>query len=192
MKIKLPLLIILFTITSFSLMAQTEKGSMITGANVSISYSSQDSIYSFDMNFNPNFGYFVVANFMMGMSIGIGITSDNKAKNLKSRLFINTSFTPFVRYYFLKGKWRPFLFARFGYYGSTSIINGGTGNSDGLTGGGGVGINYFFNKNAAFEATLGYTGTRATGKTLNSRFALGLGVQLFFHPKIKEADKNKY
>jgi|JI9StandDraft_1071089.scaffolds.fasta_scaffold179892_2 hypothetical protein len=192
MKINLLLPFLLLIFLALGASAQTEKGSMITGTNVGISYTSQDSLHSFDMNFNPNFGYFVANNFMMGMSVGIGITSDNKAKKLKNRLFINTSFAPFVRYYFLKEKWRPFLYARFGYFGTTLISNGNTSSSDGLTGEGGVGINYFFNKNAAFEATLGYRGTRTTGQSLNSRFGLGLGVQLFFHPKIKPQDRNKY
>ena len=180
----IPLVLAMFFLLTAQ--AQTEKGYMTTGSNVQVSYFSQDTIHSFDININPNLGYFVINNLMLGASIGVGLTSDNRGPKGKSRLVLNTSFTPAIRYYFLKEKLRPFLFLRFGYTGATTIVDGRTQNIDGFLANGGLGLNYFFNEQIALEATLGYTGTKQTARTLQSRMALGLGVQIFFRATVKE------
>lgn len=81
-------------------------------------------------------------NLLLGASVGIGFTSDNRARNRGNRLILNTTFTPFVRYFFLKEKMRPFIYAFGGYMGSTSLIRGNSGNVDGATYGGGFGFDY--------------------------------------------------
>jgi len=164
--------------------AQTEQKAMMAGGNFDIGYSFQDSIKIFTINVQPRWGIFVYKNLQLGASIGIGITSDNKGKNRGSRFILNTSFTPYVRYYFLKEKMRPFIYAFGGYMGTTSLIKAKSSNLDGATYGGGFGFDYFVNKNIAIEATLGYVGAKFSERSLNSRIGFGVGFQYFFMPKI--------
>ncbi|MFN8278347.1 MAG: outer membrane beta-barrel protein [Chitinophagales bacterium] len=169
--------------------AQTEKGKMLGGGSVSISYFKQDTIHSFDFSVSPTLGFFVVKNFMIGTSLGLAFTSDNRGKKGTSRLVTTTSFTPALRYYFLKEKLRPFLYATFGYYSSTVLNQGNTSATEGLAGSGGAGIDYFINRNFALEFAGGYNGRRDTGKSLQSRFGVSLGTLLFFDPKIKSVSR---
>lgn len=170
------------TQTSF---AQTEQQSILLGGTASISYTSQKPTHVFSVSLNPNFGYFIINNLMLGFGLGIGISSDNTASDHKNRFTISSTFTPTVRYYFLKEKLKPFVFGRFGYTSSTSIHDGNIKNRDGITGGGGIGLDYFVAKNVALECTLGYNATKIARTALNTQFAIGLGLQYYFHPKIK-------
>ncbi|HEY0262296.1 MAG TPA: outer membrane beta-barrel protein, partial [Chitinophagales bacterium] len=129
--------------------AQTEQQAVMLGGTTGISYVSQKPTHTFSMSFNPNFGYFIVKNLMLGFGMNIGISSDNTSKDHKNRVIVSSSFVPQIRYYFLKEKLRPFVYARFGYQSSTSIHNGNISNTDGMTGEGGVGLDYFLTKNVA-------------------------------------------
>jgi hypothetical protein len=169
--------------------AQTEQQSMILGGSLGLNYNQQDSFHTTTFTFSPTFGYFVVKNLVLGASIGIGTTSDNKAKGRKSRFFLNTTFIPFIRYYFLKEKFRPFIYAKFGYVNSTSLINGGSANVDGITGGGGIGFVYFASKQVGIETTIGYTGQKLQKQNLNSTIGFGVGLQYYFHPHVKNLPK---
>ena len=155
-----------------------------------MTFSRQDSVRIFTMNITPSFGYFIAKNLMLGFSLGIGLTSDNKARNKQNRIFLNTLFVPTVRYYFLKGNLKPFLFAKFGYLSSTSLIRGNSGNVDGITGGGGIGFDYFATKNLAVECSFGYNGTKYTNRSLNSQTGITVGLQYFFHKQKKLPDYN--
>ncbi len=128
---------------------------------------------------------------MLGFGMNIGISSDNTSKDHKNRVIVSSSFVPQIRYYFLKEKLRPFVYARFGYQSSTSIHNGNISNTDGMTGEGGVGLDYFLTKNVALESTLGYNGTKLRNQNLSSKFAISLGLQYYFHPRIKQEDLPK-
>jgi len=177
-------LLAIFLLLSLALAAQTEQKAMMAGGNFDIGYSFQDSINIFTINVQPRWGIFVYKNLLLGASVGIGLTSDNRGKNKANRLFLNTSFTPFIRYYFLKEKMRPFVYAFGGYLGTTSLIKARSTNLDGATYGGGFGFDYFVNKNVAIEATLGYVGAKFSQRSLNSRIGFGVGFQYFFMPKI--------
>jgi hypothetical protein len=177
-------LLVISLLLSLAVVAQTEQKAMMAGGNFDIGYSFQDSIRIFTINLQPRWGIFVYKNLLLGASVGIGLTSDNRARNRGNRLILNTTFTPFVRYFFLKEKMRPFIYAFGGYMGSTSLIRGNSGNVDGATYGGGFGFDYFVNKNVAVEATLGYVGAKFAERSLNSRVSFGVGFQYFFMPKI--------
>ncbi|MFN8309885.1 MAG: outer membrane beta-barrel protein [Chitinophagales bacterium] len=181
----LHIFMLLFTMWFGAAQAQTEQGKMLGGGALAVSYFKQDTIHSFDISIQPTLGYFAFKNFMIGANLGIALTSDNRGKKGISRLIVTTSFTPAIRYYFLKGNLKPFIYASFGYYGSTTVTNGNTSATEGLTGSGGLGADYFFNRNFALEFALGYTGKRDTGKSLQSRFGVSIGTMLFFDPKIK-------
>ena len=148
--IRLRCIVILFALLCMATFcnAQTEQQSMILGGNLGLNFNQQDSFHTTTFTFSPTFGYFVVKNLVLGASIGIGTTSDNKAKGRKSRFFLNTTFIPFIRYYFLKEKFRPFIYAKFGYVNSTSLINGGSADRKSTrlnsTIGFGVGLQYYF------------------------------------------------
>lgn len=165
--------------------AQTEQQSMILGGTISLNFNQQDSFKTTTFNFAPTFGYFVYKNLMLGVALGIGTTSDNKAKGLKNRFYLNTSCVPFVRYYFLKEKIKPFLYAKFGYVNSTALIKGSSANVDGITGGGGLGLTYFATPHVGIETTLGYSGVKFQKQNLNSTIGITVGLQYYFHPKVK-------
>ncbi len=177
-------LFVISLLLSLTVSAQTEQKAMMAGGNFDIGYSFQDSIRIFTINLQPRWGIFVYKNLLLGASVGIGITSDNKGKSRGNRFILNTSFTPYVRYYFLKEKMRPFIYAFGGYMGTTALIKARSNNLDGATYGGGFGFDYFVNKNVAIEATLGYVGTKFAKRSLDSRIGFGVGFQYFFMPKI--------
>lgn len=165
--------------------AQTEQQSVLLGGNAEMSYMKQKKDFRFAIDLNPNFGYFIVKNLMVGFQLSIGISSDNQTKDGKNRFSVASAFSPMVRYYFMKEKLRPFIHAQFGYISITQIHDGDIQNIDGIGGGGGVGLNYFLTKNVALECLLRYHGTKFTGFPLSSQFVVGLGLQYYFHPKIK-------
>ena len=181
-------LLLLLTNKSF---CQTEQQNFIAGGGFDMTFSQQDSNRIFTMNIAPSFGYFVAKNLMLGFALGIGITSDNRARGGENRFFLNTLFVPTVRYYFLKGKLKPFLYGKFGYISTTAIIRGNTGNVDGITGGGGIGFDYFVTKNLAVECTFGYNGSKLSNRSLNSQTGISFGLQYFFTKPKKELNDIK-
>ena len=180
------LVFILLLLFSTNIFGQTEQNSFISGGGFDMTFSQQDSNRIFTMNIAPSFGYFVAKNLMLGFTLGIGITSDNRARGGENRFFLNTLFVPTMRYYFLKGIFKPFLYGKFGYISSTAIIRGNTGNVDGMTGGGGAGFDYFATKNLAVEFTFGYNGSKLSNRPLNSQTGVSLGLQYFFAASKKE------
>lgn len=193
MKNKVPFIVlaILLLMDYKPVLAQTEQQSVMLGGTAGISYTSQKPTHVFSMNFNPNFGYFVYHNLLLGFGLSLGVSSDNSSKDGKNRFSVSSSFVPQARYYFLKEKLRPFVYARFGYQSTTTIHNGDISNKDGMTGEGGVGLDYFLTKNVALESTLGYNGTKLRSQNLISKFAFSLGLQYYFHPRIKQEDLPK-
>jgi hypothetical protein len=183
---KMNVSVIVLVLFSIFAKAQTEQQSMLLGGAISLNFNQQDSFKTTTFNFSPNFGYFICKNLMLGLSLGIGTTSDNKARGLKNRFYLNTTCVPFVRYYFLKEKLKPFLYAKFGYVNSTSLIKGNSANVDGITGGGGLGFAYFVNRHVGIETTLGYSGVKLQKQNLSSTIGIAVGLQYYFHPKVKK------
>jgi len=180
--------ILMFFCSVLSTNAQTERNAYVAGGGFDLSYTKFDTTYNFSMNIPVTFGYFAVKNLMLGMSLGVGLSADNRAKERKSRLFINTYFIPVIRYYFLKEKTRPFLFAKFGYIGSSSLIRGNNANSDGMTGGGGIGVSHFLSKHLALETSLGYNATKISKNPLRSQIYLSIGLQYYFKYKLPDTE----
>lgn len=163
--------------------AQTEQKNMIFGGTLDVSYSAIDTIRIFNLSLQPRAGIFVYKNLCLGLGFGVGLTSDNRGKNRANRLFINTNFQPFIRYYFLKQKLRPFLFAQGGYIGSSSLVRGNNANIDGGTFSAGVGLASFVNKSIAIETSLGYTGIKFKEQNLRTTIFLSVGIQYYLQPK---------
>lgn len=180
-------LLITFFLCSNRTFSQTEHQSVLLGGNADISYSKQSKDQNFSINLNPNFGYFVAKNFMLGFQLSIGISSTNNSSTGGANQFLlSSAFSPMTRYYFLKGKVRPFLHGQFGYISITVIQNGEISNLDGIAGGGGIGLNYFLTKNVALEGLARYHGAQFAGLPFISQFIFGVGFQYYFHPTIKK------
>lgn len=179
------LFILLFTGNHVAF-AQTEQQSVLLGGNIGVSYAKQAKQYNFSIDINPKFGYFIVKNLMLGAELSIGIGSNNETKDGKNRFMVFGAFSPVARYYFMKEKVRPFIHAQFGYISITAIHDGDISNLDGIGGGGGLGVDYFMTKNVALECLFRYHGAKFSGLPLQSQFVIGLGLQYYFHPRIKQ------
>ncbi len=178
--------LVIFCMTLFTTYAQTEMHNMSMGGNININYARQDSTFTFTMGINPQVGYFVYHNLLLGAQFGIGITSDNKGKGRVGRFYLNTLFTPYARYFIGKKNLRGLVEIKGGVIGSTSIIKASVGNADGWVVTPSAGIAYFFNKNLAMETTLYYSAVKVSRQNLTQNFGVALGLNYYFNPKKKE------
>lgn len=181
------LLVLLVAITTSSF-TQIRKGQFIIGGNINFeSTKSESSINptSVSNNFflSPNIGYFIINKMATGLRIDVR-SYNFKTQNLQTHQ-INTSLSPFLRYYFLpiskkvnvyidasyihnKSKWssdsNPGYFEKAkGYYLS-------------------VGPSIFLTNQIALEFTLGYRHSKSDnfGETRENRFNNGFGLQIHF------------
>ncbi|MFA8298617.1 MAG: outer membrane beta-barrel protein [Hyphomicrobiales bacterium] len=224
--------IILF-ITAFSLSsyAQTEKGKIFGGINSNIGgfynstnhkYKDDVSIYtkerainhSFGFNFNPELGYFVANNLVVGVDFGYNYSQreeidietghDNngneflidkvKYKTKSTQIKVGT----FLRYYFLKGQFKPFVKANIGLlqssikspvykYESNQYIKDYDSyrKANALYTGLGAGAAYFINDNLAIEGSFNYNFTSSTSQNRyiekrDNNLNLNLGFSITF------------
>jgi outer membrane protein len=173
---------LLFIICTISTFSQTENGKIFIGASSNlnasfINYSSKsdnsngiDFGSSNSFSINPRVGYFIIDDFLIGFQASLSFnsfdrdgTSDSSSNSL--------SFAPFVRYYFLKGQFKPFINARYGFGSSESKFR----NFDGLLDESrstvrdlqvGGGVAYFINQTISLELGLNYI--RSASKADNS------------------------
>ncbi|MFC5540176.1 hypothetical protein ACFPQ1_38120, partial [Rhodocytophaga aerolata] len=91
---------------AFPLQAQTAKGGWLLGGSGSVRFT--DPFY---LDINPLAGHFLADNLVVGTQVPFNITT----QRYSSSSLTTIGLTPFVRYYFLSTKLRPFLKTDIGY-----------------------------------------------------------------------------
>jgi len=167
----------------FFLVAQTDKGRLLLGGNIDMSFFRQDKRSQFNFAVRPSVGVFVFRNFALGGSYQFGISSNSEDK---AQVF-SSSIGPYVKYYIGKKMVKGYVAVLGGYQVRTRIKDGGVGNLNGFYAGGNVGVAYFFNPYVALESGLFLNASGFEGLYPATRFGLGIGVQVFLDvPKEKK------
>ncbi|WP_321306729.1 outer membrane beta-barrel protein [Marinifilum fragile] len=151
------------------LLAQTEKGKFLIGAQSSLSFSSmdnelksnggdQDMGSTKEFEFAPQVGCFVIDGLAIGAELPF--TSSKQEDEDGDEYKMNTiAFVPFARYYFGETNVKPYVHAGFGF-GSAKEKNDYSEQDYSMTAlelGGGMAI--FLNESIAVDLGLGYAST---------------------------------
>jgi len=162
------------TVSAGKTFEQTDKGSHLVGGTASLNntFSSQSSL--FNVNLNPNYGYFIANNLAIGGILSLTYSSNKGSQSTLATL------SPFIRYYI--GPPKTCMF--FGY----ASAGGGIESDNERKNVGlynfqvGPGFDYFINKHVAAEALLTYTGSKlnVSGSNYNNNIGLLIGLQVFF------------
>tara|TARA_R110002126_G_scaffold277373_2_gene423199 strand:- start:4088 stop:4714 length:627 start_codon:yes stop_codon:yes gene_type:complete len=199
------LLSTLFTITAYG---QTEKGKFYVGANSNLNFSkSKTDIISTSgnnsqgisdtnkfsqLNINSEIGYFLLNNLTTGLSISYTSTNPEDSDKI-----IAYTVAPFAKYYFLKGRFKPFIRTSYGRgkikdnFVTTIVDNGLTGfvnkiDTDIKALNIGGGLAFFINTNFSLELILNYRQIKFISEFSNTRraqtdtvFGTNLGFSFF-------------
>jgi hypothetical protein len=120
--------LLLFTLFTITVYGQTEKGNFLIGGttNFGSSYLTEGddgfTTTSSDFTLSSNLGYSIANNLFVGLNIQF-LSNDYKINFLNAEN--NTKelvFSPFLKYYFLKEKLKPFALIRYGFGNSKSEI----------------------------------------------------------------------
>ncbi len=186
-------LLLAITITSFT---QIKKGQFLTGGNISFeSTKSESSINATNESNNfflsPNIGYFFIDKMATGLRIDFR-SYNFKTENLQTHQ-INTSLSPYLRYYLLPIPKKVNVFIDVSYIHSKSKWSSDSNpgyfeKAKGYYLSGGPSI--FLTNQIALEFTLGYKHSKSDnfGETRENRFNTGFGLQIHFE-KIKNKTK---
>lgn len=189
-------LISLFLVLTSTAFTQISKGQFLLGGKISFesikNESSIDGTYeSTNYYISPNIGYFLFNKMATGLRIDFD-SYNSKSNNIETHLNA-TSFSPFLRYYFLplpkkinllvdvsyihkKTKWSSPT--NEGYYEKTNGYNISAGPS------------IFLTDKIALEFILGFKHTKSDnyGNTKSNTFNSGFGLQIHFG-KVKNRSK---
>lgn len=150
-----------------------QKGNWLVGATIgSMGYSFEQE--SFNVNINPNAGYFITDGIAVGLKIGAGLQTVKKGDNVWSY-----EFKPFGRYYFPEGASETGRF-----FGQADIgITGYSGTTSDTSFAFGVagGYSHFVSRNVALEGTLGYNYSKSdvAGAEAQNGLGFAVGLQIF-------------
>ena len=150
--------------------AQTEKGNIMTGGQLSLQTNKNSSSFVL----NPNFGYFVGNNLALGGNLSLDFAKQGTVS--ASEFGIG----PFMRYYIGKSQTKPFLVFTADYLTQsvkTSTAKISTSGYGFLLG---MGFAAFLNRNVAVEGIAGYNYADYTNAEGSGGFSLSLGFQLYF------------
>lgn len=174
--------LLFLTITA---LAQLNKGQFLAGGNfrfesiktegyITANYKTSNVFLS------PNIGYFILPKLAGGLRTDFSSYKQRSPNNIKSTAI---SFSPFLRYYFLKTGQKVNLYSDVGYIFSRSKFKNPAftdyiqkGNGYYLSGGPVV----FLNKHIALEFILGYRHTKIkdAGDNATNTISSGLGLQI--------------
>jgi hypothetical protein len=185
--------------------AQTEKGSMYSGAGLSFSYSKSSlkvpgnsiSAYSFQdgsLGTFVNLGYFVANNLAIGPGLNVGYSWHKTTGSYSTKYQdLYLGFQPFLRYYFGEQKTKLFIEPSLNIQYST-IVDDQTTFSFG--GGAAIGFVYFINQVIGIESSISYKYTHGNQnntfqnsndyKQNDHDIVLGIGFKYYFAKKKKE------
>lgn len=169
--------------------AQTEKGTQLVGANISLNSKSSDidsnkNVGSSSYNLNLRYGRFLANNFAMGVSVPLTYSKIGAISDLSYAV------GPFARYYSPfeeteeASKMYLLIEARLtygqNYYNNKDLKLQRT--TSFLGGGGGFGVIYFFNESVGMETLLDYTFLNSlSNKDQSGGFALNIGFQIYLN-----------
>lgn len=183
MNLKTTTLITLF-FTSIISFSQVEKGKWFVGASSNFNFSSVSTDTKLtdgnNTNYNegptfttffiaPKVGYTPIKNLVTGLEISLHFS---KSDNDLYGDYSTYTFSPFVRYYFLENKFKPFANVSYGIGGRSNDISSGdfysnqieTINSTVYDFKVGAGIAYFVSESIALELNLNYVNEKITTK----------------------------
>ncbi len=160
MKTKLLTTILLLIIATSGIVAQTEKGKFIVGANSSLtmtnvnsSMTGEETIKTTTFKLMPSASYFLFNNFSAGLAVGYDYNSAETGADV--------SVLSEFRYYFTKSIVRPYVKANLGYTNINKDILGHqyeyNASLHGIKLIGGAGIAIFLRDNISLDITGQYT-----------------------------------
>lgn len=202
------LILLLLLFGSSVLFAQVEKGKIFLagysnlGLDIGVNKNKSGGVTSNNYNYseffiNPEVGYFVFDNLMVGGFLDLYYESDKYESGQRNK-YTNFTIGPDVRYYILKlGKLMPYGEVRLGVGGSNDKVkyyaddSYTTNKSTFLTARVGVGGTYFFTDNLGLDAFAGYDydgwttktdneDSRSASSTKNTNFYSSLEMNLGF------------
>jgi hypothetical protein len=179
---KISLIIIAAFLTITSGYAQTQKGNILLGSDISqLNLDFQSTNTAFAINIDPKAGIFFKDNRLLGAQITFGLSTQNKTTTIQYGL------SAFGRYYFgtastgLDRKTKWFIEINAGIVGSNiSGSNVEHSSTNGLGAGIGPGLSYFISRTVALEALAKYNLTTGFGNSIvDNAINANLGFQIF-------------
>lgn len=174
--------IFFFILTSIITNAQTQRGNVMVGADLThlnLNFQSGNTVFS--MAINPKAGWFLRNNRVLGAEVLVDLTTQSGATTVRygvgafGRSYMGAATTDLIR----RSKW--FLEANVGISGTnTSGSDVEKTSTNGLGLGFGPGLSYFITSNVALEALVKYNLTIGFGNsTTDNAIAANLGFQIF-------------
>ena len=176
------ILILSILIISAAVNAQTQRGNIMVGADIThlnLNFQSGNTVFS--MTINPKAGWFLRNNKVLGAEVLVDLTTQSGATTVRygvgafGRNYFGAASSDLVR----RSKW--FLEANVGISGTnTSGSDVEHTSTNGLGLGIGPGLSYFITSNVALEALVKYNLTIGFGNsTTDNAIAANLGFQIF-------------
>ncbi|WP_291096492.1 MULTISPECIES: hypothetical protein [unclassified Empedobacter] len=146
-----------------------KQGNWLVGGSIgSLGYSFEGE--NFNINLNPQAGYFVSDGFAVGLTTGFGLQTVKDGDNIYQYKLM-----PFARYYFPEGASSTGRFFGQGEVGITGAKSGGVSDTSF-----GFGINagyaHFVSRNVALEGMVGYNYSKSNLANAQAQNGLGLAV----------------
>ena len=146
-----------------------QKGNWLVGGSIgSLGYSFEGE--NFNINLNPQAGYFLSDGVAVGLTTGVGLQTVNGGDNIWSYKLM-----PFIRYYFPEGASSTGRFFGQGELGITGAESGGVSDTSF-----GFGINagyaHFISSSVALEALVGYNYSKSNHASAQAQNGLGVAV----------------
>ncbi|MBI2730520.1 MAG: porin family protein [Sphingobacteriales bacterium] len=169
-KISLALSLIVFTLLSTSVSAQTDQGDWMVGGQLSFNTTSGNSSFTLA----PNAGYFFGKNFAAGSEVTLAFSKFGDAKS--SAIGVG----PFARYYFelKEPNFKPLVHASFGVASVTNKFLGEKTTNTARNFFIGAGGAYFINSNVALEGVMGYNNSKVESSPSEGGFLFRIGFQI--------------
>lgn len=148
-----------------------KQGNWLIGGSIgSLGYSFEGE--KFNININPQAGYFISDGIAVGLGVGAGLQTVKEGKNIW-----NYKVAPFVRYYFPEGASSTGRFFGQGDIGisgtgATAEQNSQTSFAFGIN----AGYAHFVSRNVALEGMVGYNYSKSDLANAQAQNGLGLAV----------------
>ena len=187
MNTKTPLLLLLMSVMTYSVQAQTEKGKWLIGATTNnLSLAASKGTMGLSLQVSPNVGYFVANNLAVGVRLGFSYSNSRTNGQSESRS-TGIAATVFGRYYIpISSKIKIPIDIEAGYAYGTGYSGRYNFVSKSIIGGISTGIAWFPSKNLSIDLLAGYRFQEyLDGGRLNhqGRFNAQIGFNLFLDGK---------
>lgn len=162
--------LLLLTLITVNVNAQTEKGDWMVGGQMSFNTTSGDKSFTLA----PSAGYFFANNFAAGSEF---LLSFSKIEDKKESA---VGVGPFARYYFelKEPAFKPFVHTSFTLANETTKVNDVKTSSTKTSFFIGAGGAYFINSNVALEGVMGYNNTKVENLSAKGGFLFRVGFQI--------------